>query len=153
VGTGGGADYHDQAGYHWIDDHIAPRCPSIPGSPRAAGASTATCWAPWWRGQATDGTVGFGVITADEIGAWIVERHLARFLEGAQVTDLEGLWDPMFLPTLGPEIGSAPPGGPGRRPHCGATSDRPTPRESRRGQVRIGWCPRGDMPHTHTAVA
>ena len=23
VGAGGGADYHDQQGYHWIDDHIA----------------------------------------------------------------------------------------------------------------------------------
>ena len=23
VGAGGGADYHDQQGYNWIDDHIA----------------------------------------------------------------------------------------------------------------------------------
>ena len=50
--------------------------------------------------EADDGTVGFGVTTAGEPGAWIVERHLARFLEGAQVTDIEKIWDQMYRSTL-----------------------------------------------------
>ena len=50
--------------------------------------------------EADDGTVGFGVTTAGEPGAWIVERHLARFLEGAQVTDTEKIWDQMYRSTL-----------------------------------------------------
>jgi L-rhamnonate dehydratase len=29
-----------------------------------------------------------------------VERHLARFLEGALVTDIEKIWDQMFRSTL-----------------------------------------------------
>ena len=31
VGAGGGADYHDQQGYHWIDDHIATPMSRYPG--------------------------------------------------------------------------------------------------------------------------
>ena len=50
--------------------------------------------------EADDGTIGFGVTTAGEPGAWIVERHLARFLEGALVTDVEKIWDQMFRSTL-----------------------------------------------------
>lgn len=49
---------------------------------------------------ADDGTVGFGVTTAGEPGAWIVERYLARFLEGALVTDTELIWDQMWRSTL-----------------------------------------------------
>src|SRR6188474_1770051 len=49
--------------------------------------------------EADDGTIGFGVTTAGEPGAWIVERHLARFLEGALVTDIEKIWDQMWRST------------------------------------------------------
>ena len=38
--------------------------------------------------------------TAGSIGAWIVEQHLARFLEGRAVSDLERIWDQMYLSTL-----------------------------------------------------
>jgi len=31
VGADGGADYHDQQGYHWIDDHIATPMSRYPG--------------------------------------------------------------------------------------------------------------------------
>jgi L-rhamnonate dehydratase len=50
--------------------------------------------------EASDGTVGFGVTTGGMLGAWIVEHHLARFIEGQKVTDLETMWDQMFLSTL-----------------------------------------------------
>lgn len=31
VAAKGGADYHDQEGYHWIDDHIAHPDVEVPG--------------------------------------------------------------------------------------------------------------------------
>ena len=50
--------------------------------------------------EASDGSVGFAVTTGGEIGAFIVERHLARFLEGQRVTDIEKMWDQMYYATL-----------------------------------------------------
>jgi len=40
------------------------------------------------------------VTTAGEIGAFIVEKHLARFLEGSRVTDIERIWDQMYKSTI-----------------------------------------------------
>lgn len=101
VGAGGGADYHDQQGYHWIDDHIATPMSRYPGyeqSRRSFGLNVLGTLVV--QIEADDGTVGFGVTTAGEPGAWIVERHLARFLEGAPVTAIEKIWDQMFRSTL-----------------------------------------------------
>ena len=101
VGAGGGADYHDQQGYHWIDDHIATPMSRYPGyeeSRRSFGLNVLGTLVV--QVEADDGTFGFGVTTAGEPGAWIVERHLARFLEGALVTDIEKIWDQMFRSTL-----------------------------------------------------
>ena len=101
VGAGGGADYHDQQGYHWIDDHIATpmsRYPEYAESRRTFGLNVLGTLVV--EVEADDGTVGFGVTTAGEPGAWIVERHLARFLEGAAVTDIEKIWDQMYRSTL-----------------------------------------------------
>jgi L-rhamnonate dehydratase len=50
--------------------------------------------------EADDGTVGFAVSTGGEIGAWIVEKHLARFVEGARVTDIERIWDQMYRSSI-----------------------------------------------------
>jgi L-rhamnonate dehydratase len=50
--------------------------------------------------EADDGTIGFAITTAGEIGAFIVEKHLARFLEGAKVTDIERIWDQMYKSTI-----------------------------------------------------
>jgi L-rhamnonate dehydratase len=52
------------------------------------------------KASTTSPTFGFGMTTAGEPGAWIVERHLARFLEGAQLIDIEKIWDQMFRSTL-----------------------------------------------------
>ena len=101
VGAGGGADYHDQQGYHWIDDHIATPMSRYPGyeeSRRSFGLNVLGTLIV--QVEADDGTIGFGVTTAGEPGAWIVERHLARFLEGAQVIDIERIWDQMWRSTL-----------------------------------------------------
>ncbi|RCK68812.1 L-rhamnonate dehydratase [Desertihabitans brevis] len=98
---GKGADYHDQEGAHWIDDHIATPMavyPEYRQSRRSFGLDVLGTLVV--EVEADDGTVGFAVTTAGEIGAWIVEKHLARFLEGRAVTDLERIWDQMYRSTL-----------------------------------------------------
>jgi L-rhamnonate dehydratase len=98
---GGGADYHDQPGGHWIDDHIATpmaRYPEYRQSRQSFGINVLGTLVV--EIEASDGTVGFAVTTGGEIGAFIVEKHLARFLEGQLVTDIEKMWDQMYFATL-----------------------------------------------------
>ncbi|SAK92697.1 mandelate racemase/muconate lactonizing protein [Caballeronia fortuita] len=98
---GGGADYHDQGADHWIDDHIATpmaRYPEYRASRQSFGLNVLGSLVV--EIEASDGTVGFAVTTGGEIGAFIVEKHLARFLEGQRVTDIEKMWDQMYYATL-----------------------------------------------------
>ena len=98
---GGGADYHDQQGQHWIDDHIATpmsKYPAYRQSRRSFGINVLGTLVV--EVEASDGTVGFAVTTGGDLGCWIVEKHLARFVKGAKVTDLEKIWDQMFHATL-----------------------------------------------------
>lgn len=101
VVRGGGADYHDQAAGHWIDDHIATpmaKYPEYRQSRQSFGINVLGTLVV--EIEADDGTTGFAVTTGGELGAWIVERHLARFVEGRPVTDIEKMWDQMYLSTL-----------------------------------------------------
>ena len=50
--------------------------------------------------EASDGTVGFAVTTGGEIGAFIVEKHLGRFIEGRCGTEIEKMWNQMYFATL-----------------------------------------------------
>lgn len=98
---GGGADYHDQDAGHWIDDHIATPMsvyPEYRQSRQSFGINVLGTLVV--EIEADDGTVGFAVTTAGELGAFIVEKHLARFVEGARVTDIEKIWDQMYRSTL-----------------------------------------------------
>lgn len=98
---GKGADYHDQGSSHWIDDHISTPMsiyPEYAQSRQSFGLNVLGTLVV--EIEASDGTVGFAVTTAGEIGAWIVEKHLARFLEGRPVTDIERIWDQMYRSTL-----------------------------------------------------
>lgn len=98
---GGGADYHDQGGGHWIDDHIATpmsRYPEYRQSRQSFGINVLGTLVV--ELEASDGTIGFAVTTGGELGAFIVEKHLARFLEGRPVTEIEKIWDQMFNATL-----------------------------------------------------
>jgi L-rhamnonate dehydratase len=98
---GGGADYHDQTGAHWIDDHIATpmsKYPAYRQSRRAFGINVLGTLVV--EVEASDGRTGFAVTTGGEPGAWIVEHHLARFIEGQKITDLELMWDQMYRATL-----------------------------------------------------
>jgi len=97
---GGGADYHDQQGAHWIDDHIATpmsRYPEYRQSRRSFGINVLGTLVV--EIEAADGTVGFAVTTGGEPAAFIVEKHLARFLEGRDPTLIEKIWDQMYFST------------------------------------------------------
>src|SRR5271154_751334 len=94
---GGGADYHDQNGEHWIDDHIATpmsKYPAYRQSRRSFGIDVLGTLVV--EVEASDGTMGFAVTTGGEIGAFIVEKHFARFVEGRAITDIEVIWDQMY---------------------------------------------------------
>lgn len=98
---GGGADYHDQDKGHWIDDHIATpmsKYPEYRQSRQSFGINVLGTLIV--EVEASDGTVGFGVTTGGEIGAYIVEKHFARFIEGRAITDLELMWDQMYHGSL-----------------------------------------------------
>ncbi|HVZ98988.1 MAG TPA: L-rhamnonate dehydratase [Caulobacterales bacterium] len=100
VVRGGGADYHDQSDGHWIDDHIATpmaRYPEYRQSRRSFGINVLGTLVV--EIEAADGTVGFAVTTGGEPGAYIVEKHLARFLEGRDPGDVETIWDQMYFST------------------------------------------------------
>jgi L-rhamnonate dehydratase len=97
----GGGDYHDQKQGHWIDDHVASpmaKYLAYRQSRQAFGLNVLGTLVV--EIEADNGVVGFAVTTGGEPGAWIVERHLARFLEGANVTDTELIWDQMYLSTV-----------------------------------------------------
>ncbi|MES3677691.1 L-rhamnonate dehydratase [Halomonas elongata] len=98
---GGGADYHDQGDGHWIDGQISTpmsKYPEYRMTRKSFGLNVLGTLVV--EVEASDGTTGFAVTTAGEIGAFIVEKHLARFVEGQHVTDIERIWDQMFNATL-----------------------------------------------------
>ena len=98
---GGGADYHDQADGHWIDDHIATpmsKYPAFRQSRRSFGINVLGTLVV--EIEDSEGNIGFAVTTGGEPAAFIVERHLARFVEGARVTEIERIWDQMYQASL-----------------------------------------------------
>jgi L-rhamnonate dehydratase len=98
---GGGADYHDQGRGHWIDDHISTpmaKYPAYRASRQSFGLNVLGTMVV--EIEADNGVVGFAVSTGGVPGAWIVERHLSRFLIGANAEEIELLWDQMYLSTL-----------------------------------------------------
>ncbi|PSJ38980.1 L-rhamnonate dehydratase [Allosphingosinicella deserti] len=100
VVRGGGADYHDQGEGHWIDDHIATpmsRYPEYRQSRQSFGINVLGTLVV--EIEASDGTIGFAVTTGGEPACYIVEKHLARFLEGRSPTDYEKIWDQMYFST------------------------------------------------------
>jgi L-rhamnonate dehydratase len=100
VVRGGGADYHDQGAGHWIDDHIATpmaRYPEYRQSRQSFGINVLGTLVV--EIEAEDGAIGFAVTTGGEPAAFIVEKHLARFLEGRDPSQVEKIWDQMYFST------------------------------------------------------
>lgn len=98
---GGGADYHDQEAGHWIDDHIATpmaKYPAYRASRQSFGLNVLGTLVV--EIEADNGVTGFAVSTGGEPAAWIVQHHLARFIIGANATDVELIWDQMYLSSV-----------------------------------------------------
>ena len=104
-----GADCHDVADEHWINGtdpstNNTPIANPMSGYAQYAGARKS--WGINALGglvveiEADDGTTGVGVTIGGAAGAQIVERHLARFVEGRDPRDVESIWDQMFRATL-----------------------------------------------------
>jgi L-rhamnonate dehydratase len=86
---------------HWIDDHVASpmsRYPDYRDSREAWGHRVISSVVV--QVESSDGHHGVAVTAGGELAAWIIEQHLARFIEGAAVTDLERIWDQMYHATL-----------------------------------------------------
>jgi len=100
VARGGGGDYHDQGSGHWIDDHIATamsRYPEYRQSRQSFGINVLGTLVV--EIEASNGTVGFAITTGGEPAAYIVEKHLSRFLEGRSPFKNELIWDQMYFAT------------------------------------------------------
>ncbi len=102
VVRGGGADYHDHAGEdHWIDDHVA-----TPMSRYPEYRKTRSSWGLDALGtviveiESSAGLVGVGTSTGGTPACWIIEHHLARFVEGRSPADASEIWDQMYHSTL-----------------------------------------------------
>ena len=98
---GGGADYHDQEENHWIDGQISTpmsKYPEYRAQRRSFGLNVLGSLVV--EVEATNGEVGIAVTTGGDLGCWIIEKHLARFIEGKKVTEIATIWDQMFNSTL-----------------------------------------------------
>ncbi len=97
----GGGDYHDQGANHWIDDHIATpmsKYRDYEQSRQSFGINVLGTLIV--EVEAENGQTGFAVSTAGEMGCFIVEKHLNRFIEGKCVSDIKLIHDQMLNATL-----------------------------------------------------
>jgi L-alanine-DL-glutamate epimerase-like enolase superfamily enzyme len=97
-----GGDYHAQPVEHWIVDSLIAN----PMSRYPAYRERRTSWGIDVLGgliveiETESGHVGLGISHGGEIGGWIIQQHLARFLIGSDPRDVERIWDQMFRGTL-----------------------------------------------------
>src|SRR5262245_12629231 len=97
-----GADYHAQEGGHWIADSVIANPMSI----YPAYKARRTSWGIDALGTAIieveseGGEIGIGATTGGVPVCFLVERHLKRFVVGADARDLELIWDQMFRASL-----------------------------------------------------
>lgn len=97
----GGGDYHDQGSGHWIDDHVASpmsKYKEYEQSRQSFGLNVLGTLVV--EVEAEDGARGFAVSTGGEIGCFIVEKHLSRFIEGKPVSAIRLIHDQMINATL-----------------------------------------------------
>jgi L-rhamnonate dehydratase len=101
TGDGGGADYHDQPGEHWITGRVATPMALYPEY-----RETRTSFGIDVLGsvvvevESESGVIGVGVSTGGLPAAFLVERHLARFVEGERADRIELMWDRMWRASL-----------------------------------------------------
>jgi L-rhamnonate dehydratase len=97
VVAGAGADYHDQRTQHWIDGQIATpmsRYPEYRATRSSFGIDVLGTVEVEVEGE--DGTVGIGTSTGGIPACFLIESHLARFVEGQDPRRTELMWDQMW---------------------------------------------------------
>jgi L-rhamnonate dehydratase len=99
-----GADCHDVEDEHWINGYPTPIANPMSSYKQYAGARKS--WGINALGtlvvevEADDGTCGVGVTIGGNPGAYIVEHHLSRFVEGEDPRNVELMWDQMWRSTI-----------------------------------------------------
>ncbi len=92
---GGAGDCHSQSQGHWIVDTPIANPMSLYTRYKASRLS----WGINAIGtmlvevELKNGIKGYGVTIAGEPGCFIAENHLARFVEGEDVNNVELMWD------------------------------------------------------------
>jgi len=100
--SGGGADCHKQAAGHWIVDSDIANPMSVYEQYR----SSRTSWGIDAMGsvvveiELTNGMKGVGISIGGDAACYIVEKHLSRFVEGQDPTNVELIWDQCWRATL-----------------------------------------------------
>ncbi len=93
-----GGDYHAQPTEHWIVDSIIAN----PMSRYPEYRERRTSWGIDVLGgliveiETESGEIGIGISHGGDIGGFIVQQHLSRFLIGSDPRDVERLWDQMW---------------------------------------------------------
>jgi len=99
---GGAADCHAQAAGHWIVDSPIANPMSVYSDYKA----NRKLWGIDAIGsmvvevELTNGMVGVGISIGGEPGCYIVEKHLAMFVEGQDPRNVEYIWDQMWRATI-----------------------------------------------------
>ena len=100
--SGGGADCHKQTAGHWIVDSDIANPMSVYEQYRASRTS----WGIDAMGsivvevELSNGMVGVGISIGGDAACYIVEKHLSRFVEGQEPSNVELIWDQMWRSTM-----------------------------------------------------
>jgi L-rhamnonate dehydratase len=100
--SGGGADCHKQPQGHWIVDSDIANPMSVYEQYR----KSRTSWGIDAMGsvvvevELTNGMIGVGISIGGDAACYIVEKHLARFAEGQDPTNVELIWDQCWRSTM-----------------------------------------------------
>lgn len=99
---GGGADCHRQSTGHWIVDSDIANPMSVYEQYRSSRSS----WGIDAMGSVVveveldNGMTGVGISIGGEAACFIVEKHLARFVEGQDPSNVELIWDQCWRSTM-----------------------------------------------------
>ena len=100
--SGGGADCHKQSRGHWIVDSDIANPMSVYEQYR----KSRTSWGIDAMGsvvvevELTNGMIGVGISIGGDAACYIVEKHLSRFVEGQDPSNVELIWDQCWRATI-----------------------------------------------------
>ena len=100
--SGGGADCHKQSAGHWIVDSDIANPMSVYEQYRASRTS----WGIDAMGsvvvevELSNGMIGVGISIGGDAACYIIEKHLARFVEGQDPSNVELIWDQCWRSTI-----------------------------------------------------